>query len=169
MYGSKTGVKRDKTPQEALEVARWLCSKMERTAQDVRRSLYRWGVRQAEEQDKILETLVAEKFIDHRRYASAYVRSKLSEGRWGASKIAQALKTKGVEVEIIKQEMADSVEPQEMLQNLESDLRKRLATDSLRARNPYDLRQKLFRRAVSRGYEIEDINEVLNKIIADED
>lgn len=169
MYGSKNRIKRDKTPEQALEVARWLCSKMERTAQDIRRSLYRWGVREATDQDKIVEVLVAEKFVDHERYASAYVRSKLSEGRWGACKIAQALKMKGIEAEVVKQALAECVEPEEMLEKLEADLRKRFVVESPKARSPYDLRQKLFRRAASRGYEVDDINEILNKIIINED
>lgn len=166
MYGSKNVIKRDKSPDEALETARWLCSKMERSADDVRRSLYRWGVREREVQDQIVETLRREQFIDHECYASSYVRSKMSAGKWGASKIVQALKLKGVESEIIAAAMEQNSSRDDLLENLERDMRKHFQREKDKAKSPYDLRVKLFRRAASRGFDLDDINTVLAKILS---
>lgn len=166
MYGSKNVIKRDKSPDEALETARWLCSKMERSADDVRRSLYRWGVREREVQDQIVETLRREQFIDHERYASSYVRSKMSAGKWGASKIVQALKLKGVESEIIAAAMEQNSSRDDLLENLERDMRKHFQREKDKAKSSYDLRVKLFRRAASRGFDLDDINTVLGKMLS---
>lgn len=166
MYGSKNVIKRDKSPDEALETARWLCSKMERSADDVRRSLYRWGVREREVQDQIVETLRREQFVDHERYASSYVRSKMSAGKWGASKIVQALKLKGVEPEIIAAAMEQNSSRDDLLENLERDMRKHFQREKDKAKSSYDLRVKLFRRAASRGFDLDDINTVLGKMLS---
>lgn len=166
MYGSKNVIRRDKSPDEALETARWLCSKMERSADDVRRSLYRWGVREREVQDQIVETLRREQFIDHERYASSYVRSKMSAGKWGASKIVQALKLKGVESEIIAAAMEQNSSRDDLLENLERDMRKHFQREKDKAKSSYDLRVKLFRRAASRGFDLDDINTVLGKMLS---
>ncbi|MEG3047334.1 MAG: regulatory protein RecX [Mucinivorans sp.] len=167
MYSSSGKIKRDKTPAEALDVARWLCAKMERTASDMRRSLFRWGVRDADEQNKIIAILVREQFVDHRRYAAAFVRDKLSAGRWGAAKIVFALKQKGIEEEIIQESMLDNVDNSAMFSKLKLDLTKWYVSDAPKAKDPYILRQRLFRRAASRGFDLDDINTILNSLFND--
>lgn len=169
MYGKQNGIKRDKTPQQALDTARWLCSKMERTTVDIRRSLARWGVADTAIQDEILDTLVREKFIDHSRYAGAFVREKMSAGRWGLNKILYALQTKGIDRETANGAIAENYDQQSNIENLESDLRKRLEAEKKKAKNAYDLRSRLFRRAASRGYDFDHINNILNRILGDED
>lgn len=165
MQGDKIRVKRDKTPQEALETARWLCAKMERTTSDIRLSLYRWGVREVEAQDRIITTLVAEKFIDHERYAGAYVREKLSAGRWGVAKISASLRTKGIEREIVERALDENVSMDDLVENLERMLIKLRDAETTKAKNAFDLRSRLFRRAASRGYDFDDINAILDKIL----
>ncbi|MEG2728514.1 MAG: regulatory protein RecX [Mucinivorans sp.] len=169
MYSSSRKIKQDKTPEKALEVAQWLCSKMERTTQDIRRSLYRWGVRDNAEQNKIIDSLVRDKFIDHERYASSYVRDKLSAGRWGVSKIVFTLKQKEIEDNIIAQATQDNVDKNEMIEKLAISIKKWFIVEQPKAKNSFDLRQRIFRRAASRGFEIDDINSIINKIIHDED
>lgn len=166
MYGSKNVIKRDKSPEEALETARWLCSKMERSSDDVRRSLYRWGLRERDEQDKIIEVLRSEQFIDHERYASSFVRSKMNAGKWGGAKIAQALKRKGIEPEIIADAMEQNASQDNLIENLERDMCKHFEAEKNKAKSSYELRVKLFRRAASRGFDLDDINTVLAKILS---
>lgn len=169
MQGGKTKIKRDKTPQEALDTARWLCAKMERTTSDIRSSLYRWGVRQVEEQDRIIETLMAEKFIDHERYAGAYVREKLSAGRWGVAKIAASLRGKGIEKQIVEQALAENMRHDDLVENLELTLIKMRDKETKNAKSTFELRARLFRRAASRGHDFDDINSVLDKILYAQD
>ena len=66
-------VKRTKTPEQALRMLMERCAKSEVAVSDARRSLVRWGVAEADRQ-RIVDTLLRERFIDERRYAEAYVR-----------------------------------------------------------------------------------------------
>ena len=68
-------VKRTKTPEQALRMLMYRCAKSEVAVSDARRSLVRWGVAEADRQ-RIVDTLLRERFIDERRYAEAYVREK---------------------------------------------------------------------------------------------
>ena len=75
-------VKRTKTPEQALRMLMYRCAKSEVAVSDARRSLVRWGVAEADRQ-RIVDTLLRERFIDERRYAEAYVREKTGLIRWG--------------------------------------------------------------------------------------
>lgn len=165
MYSPKIA----KTPPQALDSLRRTSAKMERCKSDVRRSLYRFGIDDKDEQDEIIAVLVHEKFIDERRYASAYTRDKLSQGRWGAAKIIAALKAKNIPKEIIDEAIAENVDRGQLADNLEATLTRQAHTERKKGVEGYALRVKLFRRAASRGHDFEDINDILNRILDDED
>lgn len=159
---------KSKTAEEALATLQWICSKMERCESDVRRSLYRWHVPR-EQWDEVIAKLTSYKFVDNGRYAACYVRSKLSNSGWGATKIVAALRTKGIDREIIDQVMQEYVKPDQMQDKLEEFIRRRVERDRARSRSEYDLRVRVFRAAASRGFEFEQINSIINKYIKDEE
>lgn len=117
-------VKRTKTPEQALRMLMYRCAKSEVAVSDARRSLVRWGVAEADRQ-RIVDTLLRERFIDERRYAEAYVREKTGLSRWGVYKIRAALRAKQIP-EMLIEEALRQVDPQFMRGKLEEQLRRKM-------------------------------------------
>lgn len=157
-------INREKTPEQALRSLCMTCSRMERCVSDARRSLARWNI-PPEEQQKIIARLVAEKFIDERRYADAYVREKVSAGRWGLGKIIFGLRSKQIPEDIIRCAVAEHADADVINGKLEEELSRRIGKEKGKAKDGYDLRARLFRFAASRGYGYEEINGLLDKLL----
>ncbi len=140
---------------------------MERCVFDARRSLTKWGVTQRNEQDKIIDKLIENRFIDENRYAAAYVRDKIITGRWGTGRIKLGLLQKQIPADIIDTTIAENIVPEEQTDQLYRMLERLYAKEKDKHDTPYKLRAKLFNRAAYRGYEIETINTTINQIIKD--
>ena len=158
---------RQKTPEQALLSLCATCSKMERCVSDARRSLYRWEIAPTE-QANIIEKLIDEGFIDERRYAATYVRTKVSGGRWGINKIISVLRAKQISEDIIRESMANNADKGSLFRRLEEQLVRKAEKERPKAKNGYDLRVRLFRFAASRGFMSNEINDILNKILKDD-
>ena len=84
LYGKKiNAVPRTKTPEQALAALMRLCARAERSEEDARRLMTRWGVAPAD-RERVLERLRRDRFIDDARYAEAFVREKINLSGWGA-------------------------------------------------------------------------------------
>lgn len=167
MWQDSDNEKPRKSPQKALETLEWLCSKMERCPEDVRRSLYRWGIDRSE-WEGIIDKLKQNQFIDEQRYTRAYIREKLSVGRWGTAKITAGLRAKRIDRHMIELCMSELVDSGTMDERLERQLRQRVEKEQTKERSEYQLRATLFRWAASRGFDFDQINTTLNKILKDE-
>lgn len=157
-----------KSPERALEILRWMSSKMERSVSQVRSSLYRWQV-DPEKHQEIIDTLIEEKFIDERRYAHAFISEKLHFGNWGVQKITYALRLKNIDPQIIKETLDELLDPADMADNLMELLAKKYETESRKEPDRYKLKTKLYRWAASRGFDSADIVRTLDKILNNED
>ena len=105
LYGKKiNAVPRTKTPEQALAALMRLCARAERSEEDARRLMTRWGVAPAD-RERVLERLRRDRFIDDARYAEAFVREKINLSGWGARKIADALHRKRIARETIERSM----------------------------------------------------------------
>lgn len=159
-----THERRSKTPAEAMQSLMRLCARAEKSSGDALRLMRTWGVAESERRG-VLEQLIAQRYIDDKRYAEAYVREKTQLSGWGARKIAMQLRQKGVAQEIIRNALgaldAD---------NMEERLYERLARKSrnVKAANSYELRGKLLRYGLSLGYEYDMCIGVIDKIVAAE-
>lgn len=67
------------------------CSSMERCVADVEAKLSQWGAT-PEMMEKIVRHLQDERYIDQKRFCSAFVRDKYRFNQWGRVKICQALR-----------------------------------------------------------------------------
>lgn len=111
--------------------------------------------------DVLVESLVADRFVDNLRYATAFAREKASLSGWGAVKITAALSAKGVERETIR----------EALQEIDSGAAQRKMETVLAARyrtlagDPQE-KLKLLRFALSRGYSYEEVRPVVDRLVA---
>lgn len=156
--------RKSKTAAQALQSLMRLCSRAEKSTGDARRLMRTWGVPEAEQQE-VVDKLVAQRFIDNRRYAEAYAREKSSLAGWGARKIAMQLRQKGVEREIITQTLA-MLDADAQNDKLVEKLQRKLRTT--KAANSYELRGKLLRYALGLGYDYEQAMGALDKIHLEE-
>ncbi len=153
--------KREKTPEQALRSLMNLCVKAERSEFDVRRLLERWGVAE-EVRQRIVDTLVRERFVDNRRYAEAYVREKVRFSGWGRYKIRAALRAKRID-EAIVEEALEQVDGASMREKLEHRLQMKM--NRTRARDAYDLRGKLVRYGAGLGFDTDTVLEVVERLM----
>lgn len=153
--------KREKTPEQALRSLMNLCVKAERSEFDVRRLLERWGVAEGERQ-RIVDTLVRERFVDNRRYAEAYVREKVRFSGWGRYKIRAALRAKRID-EAIVEEALEQVDGASMREKLEHRLQMKM--NRTKSRDAYDLRGKLVRYGAGLGFDTDTVLEVVERLM----
>lgn len=154
-------IKREKTPEQALASLMKLCSKAEKSSGDARRLMYRWGIAPPEQQ-KILDRLTEQKFIDDERYAAAYVREKVRFSGWGAYKLRASLSSKGIARDIIDNALAE-LDGEVMDSRLEKYLRRK--KQLLKTTVPYEIRSKLMRYGLSLGYDYEKVTEAVDKVL----
>ena len=153
-----------KTPQQALQSLMRMCARSERSSGDALRLMKRWGVTD-EDARKVLARLQADRFIDDRRFAEAFVRDKLNLSGWGAYKIKLSLRAKGLSREVIEEVVAPMIEATDMKERLEEIMQRKLRT--LKYTTTYEAKTKLIRFAASRGYDIEEAIECASKILND--
>jgi regulatory protein len=147
---------------EALEKARKLCSTEEKCRYDVRKKLFDWGVNSGDT-EKIINQLVADKFLDEWRFARMFASGKFRNNKWGKIKISYELIRKNIARNIIEDALR-RIDAEEYLEVLKKELLKKQR--SISADDDWDLKAKLHRYASSKGYENELINQVLDDIIA---
>jgi regulatory protein len=144
----------------ALNKAMNLCSQREYCNEDIRGKLASWGV-ENDDSEKILEILIKENFINETRYASAFVRDKFKYNKWGKVKIAAHLKAKNIPGEVIRS----------ALDNIDNEQYKKFIRElinghrhTIKAKNQYDLKAKLLRYGLSKGFESSLLYEILNDL-----
>ena len=142
-------MKKPLTPGEALNKAAAYCTLCERCISEVSAKLTAWDVPHSE-QEKIIERLTKEKFIDEERYCRAFVNDKVRFNRWGRIKITAALREKRLPQEHIK-EALENIDEEIYLQSLQEtiDIKRR----ELKGKDDFATQQKIIRHAASRGYE----------------
>lgn len=126
-----------------------LCARSEHCEWELREKLRGWCVT-GSDAENILASLRKLRFYDDRRFASAYVRDKMLYNRWGKRKIAVGLMAKRVNRELINSaldEVDDEVYGSVLLEFMQAKAR------SIKEGNTYEGRTKLYRAAMSRGYE----------------
>lgn len=143
----------------ALNKAMAMCSKKECCRHDILEKAASWGVGR-EGSEKIVAALINERFIDEHRYASAYARDKFNYNKWGRVKIAAGLKMKGIPSDLVREAVGNISDDdyRQTLGKLISAQRRKV-----KARNHYELKGKLLRFALSRGFESWMIYEILGE------
>ena len=136
-----------------------LCSKAEYCRADVYRKALKDLEGDAEAAGKVAEQLVADKYVDDARYASAYAREKAGLQGWGPVKIRFQLRAKGVSDADIALALQE-IEPEKA----DARLEKLLAAKARTLEGDPQFRLKLLKFALSRGYEYDTVEAVLKKI-----
>jgi regulatory protein len=141
----------------SLSKAMALCSQREYCIHEIFSKLQSWTVKH-DDAEKIIEILKKEKFIDEKRYSSAFVRDKFRYNRWGKIKLASELKMKGIPSDIIRGAL-ELIEPDLYRNTLENLLE--IQKKKIKAANEWELKGKLMRYALSKGFESGIIYDIL--------
>jgi len=145
------------TEQEAYLQLATLCAQAEHCEQEMRDKMKRWEIDETA-QNRIIDRLVKERYIDNERYARAFVKDKIRYNKWGRRKVQQALWMKRIDNDI-QQRVLDEIDDKEYLDVLRPLLKQK--RKSTKAANNYELNQKLVRFALGRGFTFDIIRQCL--------
>lgn len=147
-----------KKNSEMLQKAQHLCSGREYCVSDIKGKLTTWG---ADEKTvaEIISALKKERFIDEERYAGAFARDRFKYQKWGKIKITAHMKQKHLPSAVISAGLAtiDESEYRRTLLEILSTHHK-----NIKAKNQFDLKGRLIRHALAKGYESHLVYEMVN-------
>lgn len=148
LNNSKRSSNRQPTAESLLKRMASLCAKSEQCTFDIKTKLYKSGL-PADQREKIIDYLQANRYLDDRRFARAFANYKVRFSAWGKRKIRMALITKRIPSEMIS-EALDSIEEQDY-----EDALKRLIASAKKKADLSDREQrsKVFRSLMARGFE----------------
>ena len=126
-----------------------LCSRRELCVSDIQAKLESWGLGMTES-EKIIQRLIKENFINEERYANAFVKDKFRYNKWGKIKIGFQLRSKKIPATVIK-EALDSIDDDTYISVLKDLIKNH--KKGIKARNDYEMKSKLLRFGLSRGFE----------------
>ena len=126
----------------------------------MKEKMTRWGIDE-DAQQRVVEYLVANRYVDDRRYARSFVNDKLKYNKWGPRKIEQTLWMKHIDESILR-EALDDVDNEEYISVLRPLLTSKRKTT--KAETDYEMNQKLLRFAIGRGFTFEQVKEVIDDV-----
>ena len=146
--------------QKITDRLRRLCSRREYCTSDILKKAVTALEGDKEAAAKVLEALVSEKYVDDLRYATAYAREKAMIAGWGETKIRYMLSAKRIDRSLVDQALTeiDAGKADSRLQKLLENKAKILKADP-------QIRLKLLRFALGRGYQYDDVVRVLQDIL----
>ena len=159
-------MKKETTVQEAFSRLSALCARGEHCQHDMLEKMRQWGM-DDESKAQVMEKLVGGRFVDDERFARAFVSDKIHYAKWGRRKIEQALRMKRIDDSIID-DILGAIDDTDYLDVLRPLIKQKLK--STRAASDYELRMKVMRFAMSRGFTADIIRQCLDiSDIADEE
>lgn len=109
--------------QKAYKQASALCARSEHCRRDISERLRRSELSR-DEIEALLDRLEDEGFINHERYAQAFVSDKFRFAHWGRLKIRAALMQKGIPSDLITAALSEKIDDEEYLASLRHILQK---------------------------------------------
>ncbi len=151
------------TPKTALNRAQWLCSQREKCVSEITLKLTQWGIIE-DDSITIIKSLQKDDFINERRYALTFACDKARFNKWGPRKIEMSLRAKRINDDDIQNALSE-VEQFTSTENLTDLLAKK--AKSIKYKDLYDLKSKLLRFAISRGFDYGKVLGVIDEVIAE--
>ena len=140
------------------------CSQSEHCLSELRDKLSKLGV-EPDAAQRIEKQLVAERFIDERRYAEYYIRDKARFNGWGPMKIRFQLSLKRIDSKIVDsalREFDTAVFDEQLERALRNKLRLTKKADKQK------LRASLLRFGASRGFDYNAVYKAVDRLIDDD-
>ena len=148
------------TPAQALNRAAALCARSEQSQSGVRDKLFKWGLNR-DEATHVLQQLVAQGFVDDRRYARAFVKDRFAFNGWGRIKIAHQLRLKGIAGDVIDEALG-TIDEERYGERLTELMRAKWRT--VQDREPRAAWAAMMRYAASRGFEATLAGECVKRV-----
>lgn len=136
-----------------------LCSKAEYCSADVYRKALKELDGDAESASRLVASLLEDRYVDDARYAAAFAREKASLQGWGPVKIRFQLRSKGVSEALITEALGE-VDPQKA----DDKLDRLLSAKAKSLQGDPQLRLKLLKFALSRGYEYDAVEQAVGRL-----
>ena len=144
----------------AQKKAMALCASREFSVQEIRLKLLSLGLN-ASETESVISTLISENFVNDKRYAEAFVKDRYNHNKWGKVKIAAHLRAKIIPSELIESALAaiDDGQYRQAIRDILISHRR-----FIKAKNQFDLKGKLLRFGLSKGFESHILYDILNDL-----
>ena len=113
--------------------------------------------------EEMTQALVRDGFVDDGRYGAAFAREKASISGWGPVKISFALSAKGLSREDIQKALEDID-----LHSADTRMEKVLEAKYRALREDPEVRLKMLRFALSRGYNYDQVKDLIDTLIKNE-
>ena len=149
--------KKEMTEEEALRRLAADCARREHCRGQMRGRMRQWGMDE-EAQQRVIDYLVAHKYVDDERFCRLFVKDKLKFNKWGRRKIAEAMRQKRIPSDIQAEALAD-ISDDDCAEVLAPLLKAKART--IKAGSDYERRMKLVRYALGRGFGMQEINRCL--------
>lgn len=146
------------TEQEAYLRLAALCAQAEHCEYEIQEKMRRWEIAD-DAQARVMQRLITERYVDDERFARAFANDKVKYNKWGRRKVEQAMWLKHI-AEDIRQRVLDSIDDEEYIAILRPLLQQKRR--SVKARNDYELRQKLIKFAIGRGFTMDIIKQCIS-------
>ena len=148
--------------QALVKMEAW-CAYQDRCLFEIQNKLNSWNI-DFSVQEKIIEKLIVNRFLDEKRFVESYVSGKVRIKRWGRIKIKHHLFQKHIDKKFIEEGLR-SID-QEIYWNNLIALANRKAIDIKSSENPWKSKHKIMVYLASKGYEQDLIFEALKEIRA---
>lgn len=146
-------------PAIALSKIESWCAYQERCQQETRDKLYSWGLWK-DAVENIISELISRNFLNEERFAVAYAGGKFRIKKWGKQKIKMELKKRNVPENIIRRALKEIG-----ADDYDGAIEKVLETKwkSEKEKHPLKKKLKVMRYLVSRGFEMDIIQQHIEK------
>ena len=144
-----------------IKIAKY-CAYQERAHTEVERKLYSFGLSSSQVQE-LLAWLITENYVNEERYAIAFAGGKFRIKKWGKLKITRHLEQKKITHYNIDNALAN-IDDQDYLNTIQLLIRQKWKNTT--ADNVYELRNKVARYVITKGFEPDQVWEETKTIIA---
>ena len=143
-----------------IEQLKSYCAIQERCSNDIVTKMKSWQITN-KNQNKILEILIQEDFINDKRYSKSFCRGKFRIKKWGKIKIVNELKRKNINPTTI---ISSLNEISDMDYSKELDIQFNKKKQSITTLNYYEKKKKIANYLIGKGYESNLVWEKLREL-----
>ena len=133
------------------------CSRSEKCEFDIRKKLKGTEL-EINQVDELINQLIENKYIDNQRYAYFLTNDKFKFNKWGKQKIKAYLNQKQISNKLI-QNALNAIDIKEYKKTLKEIIDKK--AQSTKEQDKYKLKEKIIRNALSKGFEMDLIYDLL--------
>jgi regulatory protein len=149
---------KEMTAEQAFLRLSALCAQAEHCQEEMLQKMRQWGMDE-EAQASVMARLVNERYVDDERYCRAFVSDKIKYNKWGRRKIEQALWLKHIDEETSRR-VLDEIDDGDYVAILRPLWQQK--QQSVRAASDYELRMKMMKWALGRGFSMDVIRQCMD-------